>query len=73
VPVGIAYGGSSASFVRESFPAHYRRVAGSPATRIGLVAGEPFRATSSDVEEITSRAHAEVQTLVYQARAAIAG
>lgn len=73
VPVGIAYGGSSASFVRESFPAHYRRVAGSPTTRIGLVAGEPFRATGSDVEEITSRAHAEVQALVYQARAAIAG
>ena len=73
VPVGIAYGGSSASFLEESFPAHYRRVASSPKTRIGLVAGEPFRADSHDVEAIQRRAHAEVQLLVHRARAALAG
>jgi 1-acyl-sn-glycerol-3-phosphate acyltransferase len=72
VPVGIAYGGSGASFLEESFPAHYRRVASSPKTRIGLVAGEPFRAESADVEVIQRRAHAEVQLLVHRARAALA-
>jgi 1-acyl-sn-glycerol-3-phosphate acyltransferase len=72
VPVGIAYGGSGASFLEESFPAHYRRVASSPKTRIGLVAGEPFRADSPDVEAIQRRAHAEVQLLVHRARAALA-
>ena len=72
VPVGIAYGGSGASFLEESFPAHYRRVASSTRTRIGLVAGEPFRADSLDVEAIQRRAHAEVQLLVHRARAALA-
>jgi 1-acyl-sn-glycerol-3-phosphate acyltransferase len=72
VPVGIAYGGDGASFLEESFPAHYRRVASSPRTRIGLVAGEPFRAESADVEAIQRRAHAEVQMLVHRARAALA-
>jgi 1-acyl-sn-glycerol-3-phosphate acyltransferase len=73
VPVGIAYGGGGASFLQESFPQHYRRVAGSPVTRIGLVTGEPFRAGGADVEAIQQRAHAEVQALVHRARAAIAG
>lgn len=72
VPLGIAYGGDGASFLEESFPAHYRRVASSPKTRIGLVAGEPFRADSHDVEVIQRRAHAEVQLLVHRARAALA-
>lgn len=71
VPVGIAYGGAESSYLQESFPAHYRRVAGSPVTRIGLVAGEPFRAEGQDVEEIEQRAHAEVQALVHRARAAL--
>jgi 1-acyl-sn-glycerol-3-phosphate acyltransferase len=71
VPVGIAYGGAGASFVEESFPAHYRRVASSPTTRIGLVAGEPFRADGVDIEAIQRRAHAEVQLLVHRARAAL--
>lgn len=71
VPVGIAYGGAGASFLQESFPAHYRRVASSPRTRIGLVAGEPFRAEGADMEAIQQRAHAEVQALVHRARAAL--
>ena len=73
VPVGIAYGGADSSYLEESFPAHYRRVAGSPVTRIGLVAGSPFRAEGADVEAIQERARAEVQALVHQARAAIGG
>jgi 1-acyl-sn-glycerol-3-phosphate acyltransferase len=71
VPVGIAYGGADSSYLQESFPAHYRRVAGSPVTRIGLVAGEPFRAEGTEVEAIQERARAEVQALVHRARAAI--
>ncbi len=72
VPVGIAYAGSGASFLEESFPAHYRRVASSPKTRVGLIAGEPFRAEGDDVEAIQRRAHAEVQLLVHRARVALA-
>ena len=71
VPVGIAYGGTESSYLQESFPAHYRRVVGSPQTRIGLVAGEPFRAEDTDVKVIQQRARDEVQALVHRARAAI--
>lgn len=71
VPVGIAYGGAESAYLQESFPAHYRRVAGAPMTRIGLVAGAPFRAEGQDVEAVEQRAHAEVQALVHRARAAI--
>lgn len=69
VPLGIAYGGGDASFLEESFPQHYRRVASSPRTPIALVAGEPFRVAGADVAAIERRAHAEVQALVRCARA----
>jgi lyso-ornithine lipid O-acyltransferase len=73
VPLGIAYGGMGASYVDEPFPAHYRRVAGSRVTRVGLVAGEPIcNAREMSVEALQELAHARVQALVREARAAIA-
>jgi 1-acyl-sn-glycerol-3-phosphate acyltransferase len=68
VPLGIAYGGAGASFLEETFPQHYRRIASSSKTQIALVAGEPFRLPGADVTAIEQRAHAEVQALVRRAR-----
>ncbi len=73
VPLGIAYEGGAATYIDEPFVAHYRRVAGSPKTRIGLAAGEPIRVEDAKLEDLKERAHAEVQALVHRARAAIGG
>ncbi|WP_437615713.1 lysophospholipid acyltransferase family protein [Sorangium sp. So ce834] len=70
VPIGIAYGGQGTSYFQEPFPIHYRRVTSSPATKIGLVFGEPI-AAGADVETLRSVAHERVQELVREARAAL--
>jgi 1-acyl-sn-glycerol-3-phosphate acyltransferase len=72
VPMGIAYGGQGTAYFDEPFPAHYRRVTSSPETRIGLAFGEPFPSGAEpNVDALTSLAHARVQALVHQARAAL--
>jgi 1-acyl-sn-glycerol-3-phosphate acyltransferase len=72
VPVGIAYGGSSAAFVDEPFATHMRRVAGAKQTRVGLVIGEAFTpAPGAEIAETTERARQDVQALVLEARALI--
>ena len=71
VPMGIAYEGHAATFVDEAFPAHYRRVASSPKTRLGLIFGDPIPAGDHpDVNVLRGLAHERVQALVHRARAA---
>lgn len=69
VPVGIAYAGSSASYVEEPFVSHLLRVSSAKQTRVGLVVGEPIRAEGADVDALRERTHARVQALVGEARA----
>jgi 1-acyl-sn-glycerol-3-phosphate acyltransferase len=72
VPLGIAYGGQSAAYFDEPFPAHYRRVTGCPETRIGLEFGEPLAvAPEVDVDALVGLVHERVQALVHRARAKI--
>jgi 1-acyl-sn-glycerol-3-phosphate acyltransferase len=73
VPLGIAYGGQSASYVDEPFAAHYRRISGSPKTQVALVAGEPIRGPHASLDAVKARAQAEVQALVHRAREALGG
>jgi 1-acyl-sn-glycerol-3-phosphate acyltransferase len=76
VPVGIAYpAGSDAAFVGETFLAHLGRMAGAAKpTRVVARVGEPIvvkeRARAAD---LCARAHAAVQALVTEARAACDG
>ncbi|MFO0762126.1 MAG: lysophospholipid acyltransferase family protein [Byssovorax sp.] len=72
VPLGIAYGGESASYVEEPFAAHYRRISGSKETAVALVAGEPIRGPHASLEGLRDEAHARVQALVHRARARLA-
>lgn len=69
VPVGIAYDGEAATFGRESFPAHMKRVGGIATTRVALVAGDPILPGDRDPQAIQAEAHAAVQALVHRARA----
>jgi 1-acyl-sn-glycerol-3-phosphate acyltransferase len=72
VPVGIAYGGDSASFVDEPFTAHMRRVAGARKTKVGLVLGEALTPPKGKpVGETADEVRAKVQTLVHEARALV--
>ena len=73
VPLGIAYGGQSASYVDEPFAAHYRRITSSKETRVALFAGEPIPAPHASLDDTKARAHAEVQALVRRAREALGG
>lgn len=73
VPLGIAYGGQSASYVDEPFAAHYRRITASKETRVALVAGAPIRGPHESLDGLKTRAHAEVQALVLKARDALGG
>lgn len=73
VPLGIAYGGQSASYVDEPFAAHYRRIGASPETRVALFAGEAIRGPHASIEGARDLARARVQELVHQARAALGG
>ncbi|MEO7329420.1 MAG: lysophospholipid acyltransferase family protein [Minicystis sp.] len=73
VPLGIAYGGRSASYVDEPFAAHYRRITASKETRVALCAGAPIVAPDAGLDELKARAHAEVQALVQRARDALGG
>lgn len=73
VPLGIAYGGGSAAFVEESFPAHYRRISSAPKTRVALSAGEPIVPREGEaLDALRDRTHEAVQALVRSARARIA-
>ncbi len=71
VPVGIAYESEDATFGKESFPAHMRRVGGLPRTRVALVAGEPIAPGDRDAQAIQVEAHDAVQALVHRARASL--
>lgn len=68
VPVGIAYGGSNASFEEESFMAHMRRVGSEPRVDVAVTVGKPIRPDTDDTVVLTKRAHDEVQRLVYESR-----
>ena len=68
VPMGIAYGGSSAAYVDEPFVNHLRRVASTPRTRVGLVVGDPLRGVATSSETV----HEHVQSLVHRARSLVA-
>jgi 1-acyl-sn-glycerol-3-phosphate acyltransferase len=73
VPVGIAYErGSEAAFVDEPFMKHLGRMAGaSRPTRVVATVGEPFTVEGQKrATELSERAHAAVQALVHDARAA---
>jgi 1-acyl-sn-glycerol-3-phosphate acyltransferase len=68
VPVGLAYEGEAASFGEESVAQHMVRVSSAVRTRAAIVVGDPIRAEEDDVELLSERARAEVQTLVRDAR-----
>lgn len=70
VPIGLAYDGDHATFAaRETFPAHMRRVAAVPRTRVALVSGDPILPAGREPAAIQAEAHAAVQSLVHRARA----
>lgn len=71
VPLGLAYDNPDGYYVRESFMAHMKRIAGMRRLRVAVQAGEPIVAETS--EEARELAHASVQRLVTQARTRFAG
>jgi 1-acyl-sn-glycerol-3-phosphate acyltransferase len=74
VPVGLAYGGEDAAFVEESFAAHMRRVLSHRSTPVGLVVGEPLRASSNeDMDTLAARTRAAMQHAVDEARKLVDG
>lgn len=70
VPVGLAYGGGDAAFVDESLLDHMKRVSGARSTRAAIVVGEPIP-PGGKLAELRDEAHARVQALVHEARAAL--
>jgi 1-acyl-sn-glycerol-3-phosphate acyltransferase len=73
VPIGVAYGGSGASFGDESFLAHMRRVSATPRLGVAMLAGEPIKTEGLTTQEITKRSHESVQALVHRARERVGG
>jgi lyso-ornithine lipid O-acyltransferase len=71
VPVGLAYGGSDASFTNESFVQHLKRVASTPKTRVAIEVGDPIPPPVTDVQAVREEARSRVQQLVDHARAAL--
>ena len=71
VPVGIAYGGQSASFVDEPFAAHYRRMSASPRPGSRWSPERRSGARTRDIDGARELAQARVQELVHRARAAL--
>ncbi|MBX3200016.1 MAG: 1-acyl-sn-glycerol-3-phosphate acyltransferase [Labilithrix sp.] len=72
LPVGLAYPASSgAAFLDETFLAHLGRMAKSDATRMGIAVGAPIAAKGVGARELTQRAHADVRSLVVEARALV--
>ena len=69
VPVGIAYP-AGCEFVEPSFVEHVAAVAKRPRTPAAMAVGAPLR-IDGRANEVAERLHAEVQTLVGRARAAL--
>ncbi|AKT43869.1 lysophospholipid acyltransferase family protein [Chondromyces crocatus] len=72
VPVGIAYGGSDAAYMDESFVDHMKRVSRAQKTPVAIEVGEPIP-PSTDADGLRLAAHERVQALVHRARAALEG
>ncbi len=70
VPVGLAYQtGSGAAFVDESFGAHLSRMAAAEPSRVAMCVGEPIAVGhGARAAELRAHAHADVQSLVHEAR-----
>lgn len=67
LPIGIAYD-PGVEFVDETFVEHVSRVAQRPKTRVALCVGQP-RAPQLNREAMAAELQADVQALVYRARA----
>jgi 1-acyl-sn-glycerol-3-phosphate acyltransferase len=70
VPVGIAYPKSSgAAFVNESFTRHLMRMSGADPTRVVVRVGAPIPVhEGARAAELAAQSHADVQSLVNEAR-----
>ena len=69
VPVGFAYPPGH-EFVEHEFLDHVKRVAGRPRTPVAMAVGEPRR-IEGRAAKVAAKLHAEVQTLVHEARHAL--
>jgi 1-acyl-sn-glycerol-3-phosphate acyltransferase len=70
VPVGLAYArGSGAQFFQETFPAHLSRMAAAEPSSVAMCVGAPIAiGEKTRAARLRDEAHAEVTTLVREAR-----
>jgi lyso-ornithine lipid O-acyltransferase len=69
LPVGIAYDGDDAIFGDETMRVHLERLLRTRTIRAAVAIGSPIPCTGLGVTRLCDRAHADVQSLVHQARA----